>query len=285
MTVASGNMLGKMTGVSGVWQAVEGRSESGNSLTLAAQVYDFTVGAIQLVTTATGITSAGKTAFAPKAPPPATPPVTTTPSTGLPKHTIPRPAVAANVEGGTLGTWFSGMKEYPAGLYSKAASPTAATEAATASKVTVRIAGAADDVPAVRPVPKVTLSADEAASLTKSSKTVAAEVATAEKVAAPNSKNSIDLVVSKSSTTLDLTESGWRSTKFQQEGVVYIVRDGTTGELLKVGQTTSSKFDGRFEKYVTAGNKTGKKITIDVFDVPLDMRGTVEGQIRRHLGG
>jgi len=105
----------------------------------------------------------------------------------------------------------------------------------------------------------------------------------ADAAATPISKSSVDLVISKSSHTLDLTETGWRSVKFQQEGIVYVVRDGSTGELLKVGQTTSTKFVGRFEKYVTAGNKTGKNITIDAFDMPLDQRGIVEGQIRRHL--
>jgi hypothetical protein len=90
-------------------------------------------------------------------------------------------------------------------------------------------------------------------------------------------------VISSKMQTLDLGGK-WRKAVFSQEGLVYVVRDKLTGELLKVGQTTANKFIGRFEKYVTAGKRNFKELVVDVFEVPLDKRGAIEGQIRGHLG-
>ncbi len=83
--------------------------------------------------------------------------------------------------------------------------------------------------------------------------------------------------------TLDLSGQ-WRNAHFNRSGLVYVVRDKTTGQLLKVGQTTSEKFIGRFEKYVTSSNKTGRALEIDAFEVEINQRGAIEGQIRRQLG-
>jgi hypothetical protein len=85
--------------------------------------------------------------------------------------------------------------------------------------------------------------------------------------------------------TLTLSGSGWRGSTFQQQGLVYILRDVRSGELLKVGQTTAAKFVGRFEKYVSAAQRNGRELAADVFEVPLSMRGQVEGEIRREIGG
>ena len=65
---------------------------------------------------------------------------------------------------------------------------------------------------------------------------------------------------------------------------MYILRDAKTGELLKVGQSTSGTFIGRFEKYAAAARRNGRELSLDVFEVPLAQRGAVEGEIRRTLG-
>ncbi len=90
-------------------------------------------------------------------------------------------------------------------------------------------------------------------------------------------------ILSSKMQTLDLGGT-WRNSVFSQQGLVYVLRDKLTGQLLKVGQTTADKFIGRFEKYVTAGKRNFKDLAVDVFEVPLDNRGVIEGQIRRNLG-
>lgn len=65
---------------------------------------------------------------------------------------------------------------------------------------------------------------------------------------------------------------------------VCVLRDAKTGELLKVGQSTSKTFVGRFEKYVAVGRRTGRELVVDAFEVPLARRGVIESEIRRHLG-
>lgn len=90
-------------------------------------------------------------------------------------------------------------------------------------------------------------------------------------------------ILSSKMQTLDLGGT-WRKAVFSQEGLVYVVRDKLTGQLLKVGQTTAKKFISRFEKHVTGGKRNFKDLAIDAFEVPLDKRGEIEGQIRRHLG-
>jgi hypothetical protein len=84
--------------------------------------------------------------------------------------------------------------------------------------------------------------------------------------------------------TLDLSNSSWRNTVFSKRGLVYILRDGKTGELLKVGQTTRSRFIGRFEKYVSAGNRTNRSLVLDVFETAKN-RGRIEIEVRKYLGG
>ncbi len=84
--------------------------------------------------------------------------------------------------------------------------------------------------------------------------------------------------------TLDLSSSAWRRTKFSQEGLVYVLKDASSGEALKVGQTTAGKFVGRFEKYVTAGKRHDRKLVLEVFETPLAERGQIEGALRNTFG-
>jgi hypothetical protein len=92
--------------------------------------------------------------------------------------------------------------------------------------------------------------------------------------------------------TLDLSNPAWRKATFSQQGLVYLLRDTTTDEILKVGQTTAKvslrsgkpKFIGRFERYVAAANRHNRSLALDVFEVPFADRGKVEGALRKVLG-
>ncbi|WP_404392730.1 DUF4157 domain-containing protein [Humibacillus xanthopallidus] len=67
---------------------------------------------------------------------------------------------------------------------------------------------------------------------------------------------------------IDLTKSRWRQTlKFEggQTQIVYVLRDATTGEFLKVGKTTVAKIAKRFDEYVSAGNKWSRKLAADAW--------------------
>ncbi|AUX40055.1 uncharacterized protein SOCE26_014510 [Sorangium cellulosum] len=95
------------------------------------------------------------------------------------------------------------------------------------------------------------------------------------------------LIESLEMRTLDLT-SDWRKVTFSsnQQGIVYILRDATTDEVLKVGKTEMSTYTGRFEKYVTAGNKTNRKLVLDAFTLPKTSSMTIESiekEIRTHF--
>lgn len=67
---------------------------------------------------------------------------------------------------------------------------------------------------------------------------------------------------------IDLTKSSWRQTLDFARGqtqVVYVLRDATTGEFLKIGKTTVASISNRFGEYVTAGNKWSRKLVADVW--------------------
>ena len=96
-------------------------------------------------------------------------------------------------------------------------------------------------------------------------------------------KNQSQIVISRGMKTVDLTGK-WRKTAVKPGGIVYVLRDKTTGELLKVGQTTAGNFVERFDKYATVGRRTGRKLEVDLFEVAYEGRGRLEGQIRRQLG-
>jgi hypothetical protein len=67
---------------------------------------------------------------------------------------------------------------------------------------------------------------------------------------------------------IDLTNSRWRQTlKFEggQTQIVYVLRDATTGEFLKVGKTTVGEIADRFGEYVAAGNKWSRRLAADAW--------------------
>jgi hypothetical protein len=77
---------------------------------------------------------------------------------------------------------------------------------------------------------------------------------------------------------LDLTGK-WKETKFlsQQKGVVYILRDKATGEIMKVGKTEpGGKLLRRFEKYDVAGRKLKRDLEVEAFTVPKTAGRSVE---------
>ena len=96
------------------------------------------------------------------------------------------------------------------------------------------------------------------------------------------------IIKSSSFSTIDLTQPNWKNINFNgnQKGIVYILKDVETGEFLKVGKTEVDKYKGRFSKYVTAGNKTNRKLEIDLFTVDknnLDSIESIEKSIRNNL--
>ncbi len=93
-----------------------------------------------------------------------------------------------------------------------------------------------------------------------------------------------DSITASAMHVLDLSNNAWRQTKFAQKGLVYVLKDSTTGEALKVGQTTAGKFVGRFEKYITAGRRNNRNLALEVFETPLAQRGQIEGALRRTFG-
>ena len=87
--------------------------------------------------------------------------------------------------------------------------------------------------------------------------------------------------------TLNLS-GDWRATKFarDQQGIVYVLKDAETGELLKVGKSEVSNFTDRFRFYEKAAHDTGRRLDVDVMTVPKDPSRTVqsvEQEIRSHL--
>jgi hypothetical protein len=78
----------------------------------------------------------------------------------------------------------------------------------------------------------------------------------------------LDIVMSGEHVKIDLALKGWRrSLKFKggQSQIVYILKDGKTGEILKVGKTTVGRLKRRFGEYVRAGNKWGRELAADVY--------------------
>ena len=74
------------------------------------------------------------------------------------------------------------------------------------------------------------------------------------------------ILISQNNRTIDLTNSEWRNVTFDgnQEGIVYVLRDNDTGELLKVGKTETTKFKGRFEIGATIGSHSGPVFGIGI---------------------
>jgi hypothetical protein len=77
--------------------------------------------------------------------------------------------------------------------------------------------------------------------------------------------------------TLSL-RGGWRSAKFGDEadGIVYVLRDAQTSELLKVGKSEVSTFTGRFAVYQKAGQRTMRNLEVDTITVRKGSGQTME---------
>jgi hypothetical protein len=87
-------------------------------------------------------------------------------------------------------------------------------------------------------------------------------------LAAPAIQRGPDIVKSGQQLTINLTDPKWRqSLEFTggQTQVVYILKDTTTGEFLKVGKTSVDSVASRFGEYVAAGNKWSRKLAADVW--------------------
>ncbi len=74
-------------------------------------------------------------------------------------------------------------------------------------------------------------------------------------------------------TKVDLSKKNWRGALKSIDdsgGVVYLLKDKNTGQILKVGKSKKGNLPGRFEKYKTAQNNTGANLEIEVYPVPKD---------------
>jgi T5orf172 domain len=95
--------------------------------------------------------------------------------------------------------------------------------------------------------------------------------------------------ISKEMKTINIGAKDWKKTlKFttEQEGIVYILKD-SKGAILKIGKTTRHNIDGRFSKYLTYANKTGKNLSADIFTIEKNnIRSieSVESEIRKAWG-
>ncbi|WP_338871435.1 hypothetical protein [Myxococcus stipitatus] len=109
-----------------------------------------------------------------------------------------------------------------------------------------------------------------------------------EKVSARKGREATkDIVLSGEQKTLSLSGK-WYETEWLsgQEGIVYVLRDARSGEILKVGKTEVSAFDSRFQPYARAGRRTGRELELDAWAVPMSSERTIEsleGDVRRHL--
>jgi YD repeat-containing protein len=91
------------------------------------------------------------------------------------------------------------------------------------------------------------------------------------------------------SITIDLSSSSWkavaRGSLNLKANVIYLLRDTSTGQILKVGQTAS--WSTRFSEYVAAGNRLQMPLQLEVFELPdltsTHARMTVETQMRSYL--
>ncbi|HBE58963.1 MAG TPA: hypothetical protein DEG17_21045 [Cyanobacteria bacterium UBA11149] len=103
-----------------------------------------------------------------------------------------------------------------------------------------------------------------------------------------------DRLVPSPPTKIELPEQGqiikldtkkWRQeVNFGNTNLVYILKDSSTGEVLKVGKTDN--FKRRFADYMTAQGHTGRKLEIETYPVPTSERiplETFETHLRQKL--
>jgi len=96
------------------------------------------------------------------------------------------------------------------------------------------------------------------------------------------------IVISKQHIAIDLTNSAWRQAlEFEggQTQIVYVLRDATTGEFLKVGKTTVGEIADRFGEYVAAGNKWSRKLAADAWTIRARSKTNVEAFEREMRAG
>lgn len=87
------------------------------------------------------------------------------------------------------------------------------------------------------------------------------------------------IMISKQHIEIDLTNSAWRKTlEFEggQTQIIYVLRDATSGEFLKVGKTTVDEIADRFGEYVAAGNKWSRKLAADAWTIRARSQTNVE---------
>jgi hypothetical protein len=135
--------------------------------------------------------------------------------------------------------------------------------------------------PAVRPG----AAPEEAAEATAKPATAATEVPPAPRAGLP------EVPSSTSKRTIDLTGDNWKSVEFANpdEGIIYILRDRRTGEILKTGKTEVATIaESRLAPYARAGRKTQRELEMELVTVPESSGSTfeaVEKEVRETLVG
>jgi hypothetical protein len=85
-------------------------------------------------------------------------------------------------------------------------------------------------------------------------------------------------------TTYNLSDEEWKDATFAEYGLVYVLRDTDTGELLKVGKTeTGRRFLKRCIFYIGAAKRNKRNLTLDVFQTNQPIY--VEKILRTYLEG
>jgi hypothetical protein len=93
------------------------------------------------------------------------------------------------------------------------------------------------------------------------------------------------LVTSKG--TQKITGGGYRTAAVGEgnEGVVYLLKDAGTGQILKVGKTEAETITSRFQKYEAASRYSGRTLEADILEVNKTRPFTtesVERAVRSH---
>ena len=99
-----------------------------------------------------------------------------------------------------------------------------------------------------------------------------------------------DLVPNSTSKQTISLRGDWRKTTFpnNDKGIIYLLKDADTGEVLKVGKTVTDPdtFEGRLDPYARAGRYTGRNLEMELHTVPKpdgSSLESVEASVREKL--
>jgi hypothetical protein len=76
---------------------------------------------------------------------------------------------------------------------------------------------------------------------------------------------------------VDLSQ-GWRSTSFASKdlAIIYLLRDGSSNQIMKAGKTTAGTFIGRWDDYEKAARLSSRKLVLDIWVFSASCVSTIE---------